>query len=516
MAETTTVTGPDFAVGISIADLPENAPVIGHARGKAVVLVRTGAEVRAVGATCTHYSGPLGEGLVVGATLRCPWHHARFDLRTGEALGAPALNPIACFEVQRRGDRVLVGPQRSRPEPDAPPTSPAAVVIVGVGAAGAAAAERLRRLGCRGSITLVGDEASGPVDRPNLSKDYLAGTAPEEWLPLRTRAFYDEIGVELRIGDAAVGLDPTRKTLALESGNTLSYDALLLATGAEPVRLAIDGAKQAHVFTLRTLADSRGIIAASSGARRAVVVGSSFIGLETAAALRTRGLDVDVVSRDRLPLERILGRDLGRFVQQLHEAQGVRFHLATSPRAIRPEGVELEDGRTLAADLVVLGVGVRPRTGLAEKAGLRVADGIVVDGFLRTSAPGIWAAGDCARYPEPRLGKPVRIEHWVVAERQGQAVARDMLGLGAPFQDVPFFWSQHYDVTLAYVGHADSWDAIEVAGSLAERDAAVAYRHAGRALAVVTVGRDRQSLAIEAALERGDDAEVETLLHGQR
>jgi NAD(P)H-nitrite reductase large subunit len=370
-------------------------------------------------------------------------------------------------------------------------------------------------LGYQGSITLVGDEAPGPVDRPNLSKDYLAGNAPEEWLPLRPPKFYEKIGVELRIGDTAIGLDASRKMLALESGDTLSYDALLLATGAQAMRLAVDGAKQAHVFTLRTLADSRAIIAATSSARRAVVIGSSFIGLETAAALRTRGLEVDVVSRDRVPLRRILGEDLGRFVQQLHESHGVRFHLLASPRAIRREGVELEDGRTLAADLVVMGVGVRPRTGLAEKAGLRVADGIVVDAFLRTGAPGIWAAGDCARYPEPRLGKPVRIEHWVVAERQGQAVARDMVGLGAPFRDVPFFWSQHYDVTLAYVGHVDTWDSVELMGSLAERDAAVVYRHAGRALAVVTIGRDRQSLAIEAALERGDDAALETLLRQQ-
>jgi NADPH-dependent 2,4-dienoyl-CoA reductase/sulfur reductase-like enzyme len=298
----------------------------------------------------------------------------------------------------------------------------------------------------------------------------------------------------------------------LESGRTLSYDALLLATGAEPVRLPIDGANQAHVFTLRTLADSRAIIAAAGAARRAVIVGSSFIGLETAASLRARSLEVDVVSRDRLPLARILGDDLGHFVQQVHEAHGVRFHFGTSPRAIRPEGVELEDGRTLTADLVVLGVGVRPRTSLAEQAGLRVENGIVVDAFLRASAPGIWAAGDCARYPEPRLGTSVRIEHWVVAERQGQAAARDMLGLGTPFQDVPFFWSQHYDVTLAYVGHAEAWDAIEVKGSLAERDAAVVYRRGGRVLAVVTVGRDRLSLAIEAALERGDHAEVEGLL----
>ncbi len=501
MAETTTLTGPDLAVGISIADLPENAPVVGHARGEAVVLVRTGAEVRALGATCTHYGGPLGEGLVVGATLRCPWHHARFDLRTGEALGAPALNPIACFEVERRGDRVMVGPRRSLPEPDAPSSSPAAVVIVGAGAAGAAAAERLRRLGCQGSITLVGDEAPGPVDRPNLSKDYLAGTAPEEWLPLRPPAFYDKIGVDLRIGDAAVGLDPTRRTVALASGHALVYDALLLATGAEPARLAIDGATQTHVLTLRTLADSRGIIAAAGGARRAVVVGSSFIGLETAASLRTRGLEVDVVSRDRLPLGRILGEDLGRFVQQLHEGHGVRFHFEASPRAIRPDGVELEDGRLLAADLVVLGVGVRPRTALAEKAGLRVADGIVVDDFLRSSAPRIWAAGDCARYPEARLGKPVRIEHWVVAERQGQTAALNMLGHREKFTAVPFFWSQHYDVPINYVGHAEKWDELLVDGDIAGRDCLVRYKLGGKTIAAASIYRDVASLKEEVAME---------------
>jgi apoptosis-inducing factor 3 len=512
MAELTKLTGPDFGAGIAIADLPESTPVIGHAHGEAVVLVRTGAEVYAVGATCSHYGGPLCEGLVVGDTLRCPWHHARFDLRTGDALGAPALNPIASYDVQRSGGLATVGSTKALPEAKPLPSSPAAVVIVGAGAAGAAAAERLRRLGCAGSITLVGDEVPGPVDRPNLSKDYLAGTAPEEWLPLRTREFYDQIGVELRVGDPAVAFDPTRKTVTLESGRTLPYDSLLLATGAEPMRLPIDGATQPRVFTLRTLTDSRAIIDAATTARRAVVVGSSFIGLETAASLRTRGLEVDVVSRDRLPLGRVLGDDLGRFVKELHEGQGVRFHLALSPRAIRAPGVELEDGSVLAADLVVLGVGVRPRTGLAERAGLRVADGVVGDAFLRTSVPGIWAAGDSARYPEPRLGKPVRIEHWVVAERHGQAVAHDMMGLGTPFRDVPFFWSQHYDVRLAYVGHADSWDAIEVMGSLTKRDATVIYRRAGRVMGIVTIGRDRQSLAIEAALERGEETQIEALL----
>jgi apoptosis-inducing factor 3 len=511
MAHTTQLTGPDLAVGIALADLRENVPFPGHARGEAIVLVRTGAEVRAVGATCSHYGGPLAEGFVVGETLRCPWHHACFDLRTGDAFGAPALNPVACYEVERRGERVFVGPRKSSLPAPPPKNAPASVVILGAGAAGAAATERLRHLGYSGPITLIGDEASGPVDRPNLSKDYLAGTAPEEWVPLRSRKFYDRIHVTLMTEETAVELNPNLKTLVLQSGRSLSYDALLLAMGAEPVRLSIPGATLPHVFTLRTLKDARGIIAAAKTARRAVVVGSSFIGLEVAASLRARNLEVEVVSQDRVPLERTLGTQLGQFVRELHEAHGVRFHLAATLRAIHSYGVELHDGRTLAADLVVLGVGVRPRTALAARAGLAVADGILVDSSLRTSAPGIWAAGDVARYPEQRLSKTVRIEHWVLAERHGQAVARDMLGLGAPFRDVPFFWSQHYDVTLSYVGHANSGADVEVVGSLSKREASVIYRHAGRVMAVVTIGRDRHSLAIEAALERNDDAAVDAL-----
>jgi NADPH-dependent 2,4-dienoyl-CoA reductase/sulfur reductase-like enzyme/nitrite reductase/ring-hydroxylating ferredoxin subunit len=512
MAHTVELSGPDLAVGIPISDLSENVPLLGHARGEAIVVVRTGAEVRAVGATCSHYGGPLAEGLVVGETLRCPWHHACFDLATGDAFRAPALNAIACYEIERRGDRVIVGPKKSRLPAPPPPSAPANIVILGAGAAGAAATERLRHLGYAGPITLLGNEAPGPVDRPNLSKDYLAGTAPEEWVPLRTRKFYDKIKVDLVIDETVVELNPARKSLVLGSGRAVSYDALLLAMGAEPVRLPIEGATLPHVFTLRTLADARGIIAAAKVARNAVVIGSSFIGLEVAASLRARNVAVDIVSQDRVPLERVLGAQLGRFVQELHEAHGVRFHLTTSLRAIHAHAVELEDGRMLPADLVVLGVGVRPRTALAEKAGLAVADGIIVDSLLRTSAPGVWAAGDVARYPEPRLGATVRIEHWVLAQRHGQAVARDMLGLGVPFHDVPFFWSQHYDVTLAYVGHANSDAAIEVAGSLAQREVTVSYRHAGRVVALVTIGRDRQSLAFEAALERNDSSEVDVLL----
>jgi len=512
MGQAKELSGPDLSAGIEVSQLPENIPILGHAQGDAVILVRKGSAIHALGATCSHYSGPLAEGLVVGETVRCPWHHACFDLRTGEALGGPALDPIACYEVIRRADRVSVGTKRSQtplPAPP-PPRSRAKIVIAGAGAAGAAAAEKLRRLGYAGSITLIGNEAPGPVDRPNLSKDFLAGNAPMEWVTLRDDAFYEQQKIEF-IRDEAVGLDPAGKSITLKGGRKVPYDRLLLATGSEPVRLPIEGGSLPHVKTLRTLADAQSIIAAATVARHAVIVGSSFIGLEVAASLRARNLEVDVVSRDRVPLEHILGEQVGRFVQQLHEEKGVRFHLGAKLRAIHADAVELEGGR-LAADVVVLGVGVKPRTVIAANAGLDVDNGVIVDSHLRASAPDVWAAGDIARYPEARLGTRVRIEHWAAAERQGQSVAADMLGLGGPFNDVPFFWSQHYDVTLSYVGHAGGDAQTEVLGSLEKRDATVVYRSGGNVAAVLTVGRDHQSLEIEAALESKDWGAVDALL----
>ncbi|HEU5137507.1 MAG TPA: FAD-dependent oxidoreductase [Steroidobacteraceae bacterium] len=515
MAHTQELSGPDLAAGVAASDLAENVPLLGHARGDAIVLVRTGTTIHAIGATCSHYSGPLAEGLVVGETVRCPWHHACFDLRNGEALGAPALEAIPCYEVIRNGDRVAVGPRKSRSPLPSPPKSPAKIVIAGAGAAGAASAERLRRLGYTGAIALVGNEPPGPVDRPNLSKDFLAGAAPMEWVRLRDDEFYEKLSIEF-IKDEAVELDTNGKAVVLKGGRRVAYDKLLLAPGSEPLRLPVEGASLPHVKTLRTLADAQAIIDAAATAQRAVVIGSSFIGLEVAASLRARNLEVDVVSLDRVPLERVMGTQVGRFVQQLHEAKGVRFHLGAKLRAIHPKAVELEDGQQLAADVVVLGVGVKPRTDLAKRAGLEVDNGIVVDSRLRTSAADVWAAGDVARYPEPRLGTKIRVEHWAAAQRQGQSVAADMLGVGGPFNDVPFFWSQHYDVTLSYVGHASGEAETEVIGSLDRHDATVTYRVAGKVAAVLTVGRDQQSLGIEAALERKDSSAVDALLKTAR
>ena len=359
---------------------------------------------------------------------------------------------------------------------------------------------------------MVGDEEPGPVDRPNLSKDYLAGNAPEEWIPLRTREYYESIHVELVASDPAVRIDTTKRSVVLRSGRALNYGALLYATGAEPRSLAIEGAQLSHVFKLRTLADSRAIIARATQVKKAVVIGASFIGLEVAAALRHRGLDVTVIDQEKIPLERVLGKEVGEFVRRLHEQNGVQFALGESPRMIRQDRVDLASGKSIEAGLVVCGVGVAPRTDLAKSAGLTVDNGVVVDENLRAGAPDVYAAGDVARYPEPISGEHVRIEHWVVAERQGQAVARTMLGIGGPFRDAPFFWSQHYDVAISYVGYASSWDAVELRGDLDGRNATAIYRRKGRPLAAATIGRDHVSLAAEAAMEQADAKALESAL----
>ncbi|MCC7325964.1 MAG: FAD-dependent oxidoreductase [Burkholderiales bacterium] len=498
-------TGPDLAQGVAQDQLGEGTMLAGHVGDEAVLLARRGGEFFAIGATCTHYSGPLAEGLLVDDTVRCPWHHACFSLRTGEALRAPAFAPVACWATEVRDGKVFVR-EKSSPEPRRTLANaaekPQKIVIVGGGAAGFAAAEMLRREGYAGSIVMVSDDDAAPVDRPNLSKDYLAGTAPEEWVPLRDDAYYSEQHIDLRLRTAVTGLDVAAREVTLADGGRLAYDRLLLATGAEPVRLSLPGMDLPHVFTLRTLADCRRIIARATASRRAVVMGASFIGLEVAAALRARGLDVRVVAPEKRPMERVLGPELGDFVQHLHEEHGVVFHLEDAAIAVDERQVLLKGGAQIDADLVVAGVGVRPRLALAEHAGLAIDRGVMVNAFLETSAPGVFAAGDIARWPDPHSGAPIRVEHWVVAGRQGQTAARNMLGAQQAFDAVPFFWSQHYDVPINYVGHAETWDTIEVDGDVAGRDCAMRYKRNGRVLAVASIYRDAESLIAEVQMER--------------
>jgi NADPH-dependent 2,4-dienoyl-CoA reductase/sulfur reductase-like enzyme len=388
------------------------------------------------------------------------------------------------------------------------------VVIVGAGAAGSACAEMLRRQGFTGSLTMIDATTDGPVDRPNLSKDYLAGNAPEEWIPLFPPEWYAENRIELVLGTRVSAIEAAERRVRLMNGRTFEYDALLLATGSEPVRLPVSQREVPHLFYLRTLGDSRAIIRAAESAKKAVVVGSSFIGLEVAASLRARGLDVTVVSTEPLPLGNVLGPELGWMIQRLHEDHGVRFHLKDGVAAIDGKQVTLKSGPSIDADLVVAGIGVRPGIALGQWAGLKVEGGIVVDEYLQTSAPGIWAAGDVCRWPDPWTGQRIRSEHWVVGQRQGQTAARNMLGRREAFNAAPFFWSTHYDMTISYVGHAEKWDAIDIDGDPRAHDCTAVYRKGGKPLAIATISRDRTSLDAEAGIEADDLAAVEAAIRG--
>ncbi len=507
----------DFRTGVPVGAIGDGGMLLGSVGEDDVVLVRRGNELFAVGAYCSHYHGPLVQGLVVGDTLRCPLHHACFSLRTGEALRAPALDPIDCWRVERSGDTVVVrerataiahnavaggtatvaGPATTRRAPMAVRR----VVIVGGGAAGLAAAAGLRRNGYEGALTMISADDCPPCDRPNLSKDYLMGTAPAEWIPLRTPEFYAEQRIDLVLNSEVTGLDIAQRQVQVAGGKQYAFDSLLLAIGATPVRLVIPGAADAQLCYLRSFADSRAILAKAANAQRVVVVGASFIGLEVAASLRKRGIDVHVVGLEKVPMARVLGEPAGRFIQELHQSQGVRFHLGNSVKQVNGRRIILSDGTTVDADFLVVGVGVRPSIALAEGSGLAVDRGVSVNEYLQTSAPGVFAAGDIARWPDPYSGERIRVEHWVVAERQGQVAAMNMLGLGEKFNAVPFFWSQHYDLTVNYVGHAERWDSADVEGSFAARDFSISYRSANRLLAVASVGRDLQSLEAELAME---------------
>ena len=513
------LTGPDLTKGVEISSVRPGQLIAGHAFGEPVLLAHVEPNWFAVGAKCTHYGAPLDQGVLVSETIRCPWHHACFELHNGAASRAPALNDLPSYDVAIENNVVRVtrkrDPGQLKGEPHRvrasraservlfepfPVTGPKSVVIIGAGAAGNACAETLRREAYRGPITMIDPDPDAPYDRPNLSKDYLAGNAPEEWLPLHPKDFYEAQHIEILSGVEAVRLDAKAKTVQLTDGSSREYGCLLIATGASPIRLDIPGGDR--ILYLRTLRDCRAIIDSIGGARSAVIIGASFIALEVAASIVTRGLKVDVVAPEKIPLERVLGAELGGLVKKVHEDKGVTFHLGQTVKSAEEKSVVLDDGSRLSADIVIAGIGVRPRLELAESAGLTLDNGLAVNEFLETNVKGIFAAGDVARWPDAYSDVRLRIEHWVVAERQGQVVARNMLGDRDRFDDIPFFWSAHYDkLSIAYIGHADRWDETRIDGDVMQMDCEVSYMVAGKRRAVATINRDRMNLLAEVELE---------------
>jgi 3-phenylpropionate/trans-cinnamate dioxygenase ferredoxin reductase subunit len=346
-------------------------------------------------------------------------------------------------------------------------------VIVGASFAGAKAAETLREEGFDGRVILVGAESERPYERPPLSKDYLRGKADGKPY-VHDESFYAEHDIELRTSTTAERIDPTTSEVALAGDETLRFDRLLLATGAQPRRIDLPGAGLDGVLTLRTIKDAEAIRARVDAGGRLVTIGAGWIGAEVAASARQRGCEVTILEKAPLPLERVLGPELGAIYRDIHTDHGVEFIGGATIEAIEGDSgvaaVRLAGGRRVEADFVVVGVGVEPRSGLAEAAGIATDNGILVDEYLQTNAPGIFAAGDVANAQHPFYGTRIRVEHWANALNQGLAAARNMLGRGEPYDHVPYFFSDQYDVGMEYAGYTTGWDEVVFRGDPASRE----------------------------------------------
>lgn len=483
--------------------------------GKTLLLTRVDGHYYATGGKCSHYGAPLEQGFLKGHEIICPWHHACFDVRSGLRLEPPGMNDLAHYATRIENGNVMVSfPNDNQTEPQAKADSadPRAFVIIGGGAAGGAAVEELLRQRFTGKIILLSAVPDVPIDRPNLSKDYLDGHAKPEWMPLRSKEWYTQRGIELRLNTRVTSVDPKSHTLTLEGGETLKYDKLLLASGANPRTLKeTPGMDLAEIYTLRHLSDADKIIAAAQQGKRAVIVGASFIGMEVAAALASgRGVSVTVVGMEAIPFEQILGKEVGGMFQKAHEENGVQFHLNSEVKQFVGENgqvsaVELKSGEKLPADFVVVGVGVAPATEFLKESGLKLHEkdqSVQVSATLQASDPDIYAAGDIARYEDGEGG--TRIEHWRVAQQHGMVAARNMLGQNESIhQHVPFFWTSQWKLTIRYVGHAATWDEIIYRGKPTDRNFIAFYVQGGTLKAAVGSKHDREMDAIEFILRDG-------------
>ncbi len=502
--------GPDLAAGVATSELAEGKLVAGSFRGTPVLLTRHQGKLCALSATCTHLGAPLAEGMLVDGRVHCPWHHARFSLETGEAVAAPAFAPLKRFGTYVRDGRVFLNdsPGPKTAAPNAP--SSRAVVIIGAGAGGYACAELLARSRFGGTVTLIGEDPDPPYDRTFCSKQYLIGMKSRQESQLDLSAISAQIqadGFALRFDCKALSIDANTRSVLLDTGERIDYDTLVLATGAEPKVPQLPGLDRPNVHVLRTLRDADALIEVAQQAKTVAIIGASFIGLEAAASLRQRALEVHVIAPDHIPLEKLLGAEVGSMIRQVHEEKGIHFRLGREVKSFDGKHLTLDDGSTIAADFVVLGVGVEPRTQLAQTAGLKCASaeeggGIEVNEHLETSNPGIYAIGDVARYPDPHSGEMIRVEHWVHAQRQGQHVARVLMGEATRYSDVPFFWSAHFDTGLRYLGHVSSVGTAKTEGSIPGRDFTLYYSGKKQEKAVATCNRDAAALRIEASWDR--------------
>lgn len=486
-----------------------------------VLLARADGQYYALHPQCSHYQGPLVKGVLNGYRLVCPWHNACFDVRNGHRLEAPALNGLPTHEVRIESNQVYVRLTTNKKSMENPMAAPdesnsETYVIIGSGGAGAFAAEGMREGGFTGKIVMLTESSEAPYDRPNCSKDYLQGKAPDEWMPLRPEEFYKDYGIEIRTGQRVMALDPAAKRIELASGETMSYYKALLCSGGKPNELPGVKIDYKGVYSLRSLHDSQTLRDLGKQSKRVVIIGSSFIGVEGAMSLRKLGSEVDVVGLEKTPFAKILGEKIGRTVQKWHEKEGIRFHLGRKVEHIEGEdtvsAVVLDNGERIQADFVLLGLGVKPRTDFLKGVSLEKDGGIKTDKYL-TVTDGLYAAGDIVHYPT--TDGEQRIEHWKVAGQQGHIAGLNMAGKEEPYEAVPFFWTNQQGKRINYVGHATQLDEIIYEGDPEKGDSFLAlYIQDGHVKAAAGLKRDQDIIAIRELMQEGRMPSVETVRQG--
>ncbi len=391
-------------------------------------------------------------------------------------------------------------------------------VILGGGAAGYMAAQTLREDGFQGRVILITRESRLPYDRPNLSKDYLQGHAEPEWMPLRPDEFFTTHDIEIMRGSEVTLVDAATRSIGFNDGGSLTYDALLVATGGVPRKLPSQPDDVTNVFLLRSFADADAIIDAAVEPSRAVVIGASFIGMEVASSLIERKSSVTVIAPGAVPFEKTLGTEIGTQFQRVHESHGVKFKLRAKVARFEGSGkieaVVLENGERVEADLVVVGVGVKPATGFLKGVEFSRDGGVIVDENLRATE-WLYAAGDVADFPDAHTGERGRIEHWRTALQQGRIAAHNMAGKAVRYDSVPFFWTRQFDAALSYVGHAEKWDEIIFQGSVSEQDFLAFYVKGNRVLAVAGMNRDADLAAVEGLMRHDRMPSPDKLRNGK-
>jgi apoptosis-inducing factor 3 len=505
----------------TLSDFPEGKmKAVSIGEDKEILIVNLNDELFALGAHCTHYGAFLEKGILNGDTIICPWHHACFNAKTGALKEPPALDSLPVFEVVIENERVIVRVPTELPSNKTPKMKKKDAdveennVIIGGGAAGYAAAQAMREAGYRGKIIIITQENRTPYDRPNLSKDYLQGAARDEWMPLRPDDFYKDYGIEFMFNMKVEEIKIKVKKIVFEKGEDLSFNKLLIATGGIPKQLNIPGSNLKNIFYLRSFSSSDNIIEAAKNSKTAVIIGSSFIGMESAFSLRERDIAVTIVSPDSVPFEKSLGKEVGELLKKQHEESGVRFYLKSSVKNFEGkdivEAVVLESGEKIKTDFVVVGIGVSPATDFIKGIEKTSDGGIKVDKSLWT-AQDIYAAGDIAVFPYWFTEEDIRIEHWRTALQQGRIAGFNMAGKNVELDDVPFFWTQQAGLNIRYVGHANSWDEIIYQGEVSSKEFIAFYIKNKKVIAAAGNNKDTEMAAVHMLMKLGKMPPAEKL-----